>query len=485
MNTIKELRPGNLWKIFHDLSQIPRPSKKEEKAIEFAENFGKRLGLETRVDKAGNVVIKKPATPGMENRKGVVLQAHLDMVPQKNNDKIHDFEKDPIETIIDGEWVKANGTTLGADNGIGVAAALAVMEAGDIQHGPLEALLTVDEETGMTGAFGLEKGMLDGDILLNLDSEDEGEIYIGCAGGINTSGNMKYKEIATPANMKAYSLSVTGLKGGHSGIDINLGRGNSNKIMNRFLWFATGNLGLHISSLEGGSLRNAIPRESFALVVVPEGKASEFESAVNEYALIFKNEFAKTDPDLVFKAEPAELPAKVMSSEDQLRFVRIVYGIPNGVMRMSAEIEDIVETSINLSVVKAAEGRAEILCLIRSAVDTAKSSVANMTQSVMELGGMEVVHDGSYPGWKPNPDSRILNSMKQIYKSKYGVLPEIKVVHAGLECGIIGNVYPNMDMVSFGPTIRHPHSPDEKVHIESVGKFWDYLLDILKSVAEK
>ncbi len=485
MKTLQHLRPANLWKIFHDLTQIPRPSKKEEKAVEFAKNFGLKLGLKTIVDKSGNVIIKKSATPGMENRKGIVLQAHLDMVPQKNNDKVHNFETDPIETLIDGDWVKANGTTLGADNGIGVAAALAVIEANDIQHGPLELLLTIDEETGMTGAFGLETGMLDGDILLNLDSEDEGELYIGCAGGMNTSGYMKYKEIPVPDGMKAYKLSVTGLKGGHSGLDINLGRGNANKIMNRFLWFAVNNLDIHISTLEGGSLRNAIPRESFSLIVVPIQKVSEFENAVLKYSGMFKNEFIISDPGLLFKADPAELPSKMMNKEDQIKFVRIVYGIPNGVMRMSAEIEDVVETSINMSVVKANNGEAEILCLLRSAVDSAKYSVANMTQSVMELGGMKVTHDSNYPGWKPNPDSPVLTVMKQVYESKYGKAPEIKVVHAGLECGIIGDVYPNLDMVSFGPTIIHPHSPDEKVHIDSVGKFWDYLLDILKSVPEK
>ena len=485
MALTQELQPKNVWKIFHELTQIPRPSKSEKKAIEYAENFGKKLGLETKVDKTGNVVIRKPSVPGMENRMGVVLQAHLDMVPQKNSNKVHDFEKDAIETVIDGEWVKANGTTLGADNGIGVAAALAVLEATDIQHGLVEVLLTVDEETGMTGAFGLEKGMLAGDILRNLDSEDEGELYIGCAGGINTSGSMKYKEVPAPHVMKAYRLSVTGLKGGHSGLDINLGRGNSNKLMNRFLWFASGKLGLRIASVEGGNLRNAIPRESFAVVVVSSDKAKEFEDAVNEHAEMFKKEFAKSEPDLIFRAEPAEIPARVMDQEAQDRFLKIVYGIPNGVMRMSTEIEGVVETSINLSVVKVGSGETIALCLLRSAVDSAKLSVAYMTQSVMELGGMDVKHDGNYPGWKPNPDSLIVSAMKQVYENKFGRTPEIKVIHAGLECGIIGDAYPNLDMVSFGPTIRHPHSPDEKVHIESVGKFWDFLLETLKEAPIK
>ena len=421
----------------------------------------------------------------MEDRMGVILQAHLDMVPQKNSDKIHDFEKDPIETVIDGGWVRANGTTLGADNGIGVAAALAVIEANDIKHGPLEVLLTVDEETGMTGAFGLEKGMLDGNILLNLDSEDEGELFIGCAGGLNTSGYMTYKEIPVQGDMKAYSVSVTGLKGGHSGTDIHLCRGNANKIMIKFLCHGTRNLEMRISSIEGGNLRNAIPRESFAVVVVPSQKVSEFEAAVLKYEKIFKNEFSITDPELRFKAVPSEMPLKVMDIADQIRLIRTVDALPNGVMRMSAEIAGVTETSLNIAVVKARNGEAEILCLLRSSIDSAKLSVANMTQSVMELGGMNVKHDGDYPGWMPNPGSRILLIMKQIYENKYGNSPEIKVVHAGLECGIIGSVYPDLDMVSFGPTIKSPHSPDERVHIESVAKFWDYLLDILKEVPLK
>ena len=482
MASIKELQPGNIWKIFHELTQIPRPSKHETEAVKYAKAFGERLGLETKVDKTGNVVIRKPAVKGMENRLGVVLQAHLDMVPQKNSDKVHDFEKDPLETLIDGDWVKANGTTLGADNGIGVAAALAVLEAKDIMHGPVEVLLTVDEETGMTGAFGLEKGMLNGDILLNLDSEDEGELYIGCAGGMNTSGTMRYKEVQTPKGMKAYKLSVTGLKGGHSGLDIHLGRGNANKLMNRFLWFASGEMGLQISSIGGGNLRNAIPRESFAIVVVPTTKSGIFEEAVKQFTETFKSEFARPEPELLFKAETTDLPLKVMEKETQDRFLKTIYGIPNGVMRMSSEIEGMVETSLNLSVVKASGGEAGALCLLRSAVESAKSSVANMTQCVMELGGMEVQHDGNYPGWKPDPESKILQTMKHVYEKKYGKTPEVKVIHAGLECGIIGAVYPNLDMISLGPTIRHPHSPDEKVHIASVERFWEYLLDTMREV---
>lgn len=479
MSSIKTLEPKAVWEIFYELTRIPRPSKREGKASEFARKFGEMLNLETITDPVGNVIIRKPATPGMENRKGIVLQAHLDMVPQKNSDKVHDFEKDPIETMIDGEWVKANGTTLGSDNGIGVAAALAVLQSVNLKHGPIEVLLTIDEETGMTGAFELKKGLLKGDILLNLDSEDEGELYIGCAGGINTSGILSYPEQKTPAGMKSWMLGVKGLKGGHSGLDINLGRGNSNKILNRFLWDAAGKLGLRIAYVEGGNLRNAIPREAFACVVVPENNADAFTRAVKEAEDMFRSEFAGPEPDLSFRAEPTDMPEKLMTQKSQDQFLRMVYGIPNGVMRMSSDMPGVVETSTNLAIVKARDGEASALCLIRSAVDTAKYSVAYMTQSVMELAGAKVKHEGSYPGWKPDVHSPILATMKQVYEKKYGKTPEIKVIHAGLECGIIGDVYPNLDLISFGPTIRHPHSPDEKVHIASVQKFWDYLVATL------
>jgi dipeptidase D len=484
MSNIKSLKPEALWGIFHELNLIPRPSKKEEKAIAYAKSFGEKLGLETIVDTAGNVIIRKPASAGMENRMGVVMQGHLDMVPQKNADKKHDFDTDPIETIVDGEWVRANGTTLGADNGIGVAAALAVMQDKGLKHGPLEVLLTIDEETGMTGAFELKAGILKGDILLNLDSEDEGELYIGCAGGMNTTGTMKYKEQDVPAGMAAFKVSVTGLKGGHSGLEINLGRGNANKIMNRFFWAAQ-DLGFLISSLDGGSLRNAIPRESFAVLVVPEKNKDKFLALVKDCETIFKKEYASADPGLKFAAETVSLPAKSMDSETQKRFIKIVYGIPNAVMRMSSDIEGIVETSTNLAIVKAQKGEISVMCLLRSSVDSAKMSLGNMTQSVMELGGMSVVHDGSYPGWKPNINSVIVSTMKKVYEEKFGKTPEVKVIHAGLECGIIGAVYPDMELISFGPTIRHPHSPDEKVNIESVARFYRYLTETLAAIPAK
>lgn len=483
MNTIKALEPKDVWGIFHELTQIPRPSKSEKQAVEWARNFGQKLGLETIVDETGNVIIRKPAYPGMERKKGIVLQGHLDMVPQKNSDKTHDFGKDPIETIIEGEWVRANGTTLGADNGIGVAAALAVLQDTSLKHGPLEVLLTVDEETGMTGAFELKPGLLRSEMLLNLDSEDEGELYIGCAGGMNTTGRMIYEQEPVPAGMTGMKISVTGLKGGHSGLDINLGRANANKVMNRVLW-ASQSAGIRLASLDGGNLRNAIPREAFAIVTVPQVSKDHFISLIHEYQEILIREYAGADPGIKLMAESCPLPDKIMLAAIQDKFIRTVYGIPNAVMRMSSEIPGIVETSTNLAIVKAENGEAKIMCLLRSSVDSAKQSLGQMTQSVMELGGMEVVHDGIYPGWKPNINSLILKTMKEVYRSKFGREPEVKVIHAGLECGIIGAIYPGMELISFGPTIRFPHSPDEKVNISTVGKFYEFLKETLVSIPE-
>jgi dipeptidase D len=471
-----------LWDIFYDLTQIPRPSKKEAKAAEFARSFGEKLGLETLVDPTGNVVIRKPASPGFENRQGVILQAHLDMVPQKNSDVKHDFEKDPIDAYIDGEWVRARGTTLGSDNGMGISAALSVLRDKALKHGPIEVLLTVDEETGMTGAFKLQKGILRGKILLNLDSEDEGELYIGCAGGIDVSGKLKYSTGAIAKGTVAFKLSLTGLKGGHSGLDINLGRGNSNLLLCRFLFEAVRKHGARLADIEGGSLRNAIPRESFALVTVPETKKASFLAAVKEFESVYRNELGSAEPDLSFKASPAELPESLIDEASQGRLIRIVYGLPNGVIRMSAEMPGVVETSSNLAIVKSGDGEVDVLCLVRSSVDSAKDSLAFSLRSVMELAGAEVTLSGSYPGWKPDVDSPILATMKRVYERDFGRVPEVKVIHAGLECGIIGDAYPGLDMISFGPTIRFPHSPDEKVHIASVKKFWDYLVRTLEEV---
>ena len=482
---ILNLEPKALWKNFYSLTQIPRPSKKEGKVIEFMKKFGEDLGLETLVDEVGNVIIKKPATEGMENRKGIILQGHLDMVPQKNADTDHDFEKDPIDAYVDGEWVTAKGTTLGADNGMGVAAAMTVLESKDLVHGPVEALFTIDEETGMTGAEGLKPGLLDGDILLNLDSEDEGELYIGCAGGVNTNAVGEYNEEEVPEGMAAYKVTVKGLKGGHSGLDINLGRGNANKIINALLVTAADKFGLRVAEVEGGNLRNAIPREAFAVVAVPEDKKADFETFVKEFDQLVKDEFAKTDAGVEVTAEATEMPAKVMEEKAQQSLFKAVADCPNGAIAMSKELEGIVETSTNLAIVKAKEGKMEMATLQRSLTEEGKDKLAAEVRAAFEGAGLKTESSGDYPGWKPNPDSVILKEMKEIYQNKFGKVPEVKVIHAGLECGLLGSVYPNWDMISFGPTIRWPHSPDEKVNIATVQKFWDYLVETLKNVPEK
>jgi dipeptidase D len=479
---ILNLEPKELWKNFYSLTEIPRPSKKEDKIREFVANFGKNLGLDTMVDEVGNVIIRKPATPGMENRKGVILQGHLDMVPQKNSDKVHDFEKDPIETIIDGEWVRANGTTLGADNGMGVAATMAVLESKTLAHGPIEALFTSDEETGMTGANGLKPGILKGDILINMDSEDEGELYIGCAGGTNGNFRFAYSEVAVLSGHIAFKISVTGMKGGHSGVDIHLGRGNANKVMNRFFWHAAHKHGLRLASIDGGSLRNAIPREAFAVITIPAQNKDGFLKCLEEFTLTVRKELSAVEPDLKIEALPVETPATLIDEKTQHNLFYAVYACPNGVIRMSNEMAGLVETSTNLAIVKSENGTIRIQCLLRSSVDSAKTDLEQMMHSVFELAGAEIVFDGQYPGWKPNPASPILKTMQDIYNNKFGKIPEIKAIHAGLECGILGGAYPNWDMISFGPTIRFPHSPDEKVNIATVRKFYDFLVETLKQI---
>lgn len=482
---ILSLKPEAVWKNFHSLTQIPRPSKKEAKIIEFMKNFGESLGLETIVDGAGNVIIRKPATPGMENRKGVVLQSHLDMVPQKNSDKVHDFEKDPIETVIDGEWVKANGTTLGADNGMGVAAIMAVLESKDIQHGPVEALFTIDEETGMTGAFELQPGLLHGDILLNLDSEDEGELYFGCAGGIDGNFTFKFNKVAPEENSVALRVTVSGLKGGHSGLDIALGRGNSCKILTRLVWHGVKDHNLKVSHIEAGNMRNAIPREGFAIVTLPKEEKDKYVKCINDLAETIKSELSATEPNLTITAAETELPGHVIDTDSQNRILRAIYGCPNGVIRMSDAMQGLVETSTNTSIISTNDNSVVVRCLLRSSVNSAKSDLVEMMGSIFELAGAEVVFEGEYPGWKPNPDSPILKTMQQVYNNRFGKIPEIKAIHAGLECGLLGAVYPNWDMISFGPTIRSPHSPDEKVNVPSVDKFWIYLTETLKNIPVK
>ncbi|MDR2362376.1 MAG: aminoacyl-histidine dipeptidase [Prevotellaceae bacterium] len=478
--SIENLTPQRVWKNFYALTQIPRPSKHEGRVREFIVRFGRDLGLETLTDDVGNVIIRKPATAGMENRKGVILQAHLDMVPQKNSDTNHDFEKDPIQPYIDGEWVRARGTTLGADNGVGVAVAMAVLEAKDLVHGHVEALFTIDEETGMTGAFGLKAGLLKGEILINLDSEDEGELYVGCAGGLDGSFTFTGREEAAPAGYEAFRLAVTGLKGGHSGMDIILGRGNANKVLMRFLYLLTTGFGARLSTIEGGNLRNAIPREAFAQVWLPAAQVAAAKQAVAGLSDTIAAELSAVDGGLNVALEAAGKPAAVVDEATQRALILAVYACPNGMMRMSDTMPGLVETSNNLAIVKLENGVAQVSCLLRSSVDSAKDDLANAMGAVFTLAGAQVAFTGGYPGWKPNPDSTILKTMKDVYQRMYGKTPDVKAIHAGLECGLLGGVYPHWDMISCGPTIRSPHSPDERLKIDTVEKWWNFLVEILK-----
>lgn len=482
---IIELKPAALWRIFKDMCNVPRPSKNEERIQAFAKKFGEDLGLETKIDEIGNVIIKKPATKGMEDRQTVVLQAHLDMVPQKNSDVEHDFDNDPIQPYIDGDWVKAKGTTLGADNGIGASAALAILESTDIPHGSVEALLTTDEETGMTGANGIKPGWLDGDILINLDSEDEGELYIGCAGGVDTIVKFHYKEKSVPADMTAYIINVAGLKGGHSGLDIHLGRGNACLIINKLFLEASDRFGLRLASIDAGSLRNAIPREAFATVVVPDSNKKDFEGFVAEYAVKIKESLKEIDPGFSIKIQKTDIPEFLIDEETQKNLFKAVDNCPNGVIAVNKDMPEVIETSTNLAIIKSGNGIIEVASLQRSAIDDDRDKVAKEFYDVFKSVGGKPEFSGAYPGWKPNVDSPILEEMKDVYFKMYGKIPEVKIIHAGLECGILGAVYTNWDMISFGPTIRNPHSPDEMVNIKTVDKFWDFLVETLKNIPKK
>ncbi len=484
-NDLLSLLPQPLWQYFGQICDIPHPSKQEEKIINFVRTFGIDLKLETVVDKVGNVIIRKPATAGMENCKGVILQTHLDMVPQKNSDSPHNFDTDPILPYIDGEWLKARGTTLGADNGIGVAAALAILADNNISHGPIEALFTVDEETGMTGAFGLEKGLLNGDILINLDSEDEGELYVGCAGGVNTIATLPYKTEVSLKNSVAFLVSLKGLKGGHSGLDIILQRGNANKILNRFLYILLKKYNIRISEICGGNMRNAIPREAFAKFTVLKRFASKINLETENFVQIIKDELSSVESDFTFEVKEVEMPATVIDKAAATKMIRLVSACPHGVIRMSSEVEGLTETSTNLAIVEAKDGMFIFTNLLRSSVNSAKEYLQEVIENVFELAGAKVEHSGAYPGWKPNINSLILKTMQNVYQAMYGKIPEIKAVHAGLECGLFGGVYPNLDMISVGPTIRFPHSPDEKVNIPSVEKFWRFLVETLKNIPTK
>lgn len=482
---IRNLDPKALWENFADLNAVPRPSKKEEKVIAFMMDFGKKLNLETLKDEVGNVIIKKPATKGMENRKTVVLQSHLDMVHQKNNDTIFDFDTEGIKMRIDGDWVKAEGTTLGADNGIGVAAIMAILQSTDIAHPAIEALFTIDEETGMTGAIGLKGGLLKGDILLNLDTEEDDEIDIGCAGGVDVTAYREYDEEQTPDNVTSYKITVKGLQGGHSGMDIHKGFGNANKIMNRLLFDGFENFGLRIAELNGGGLRNAIPRESVATIVVDKVQNEAFQFEFQQLVKTIQHELAVTEPQLVITLENIATPKRVMELGVQEGILRSIYTAHNGVYAMSRTIEDLVETSNNIARVIIKDGEIKVLCLTRSSVESAKFDLANALRSAFELSGCEVTFTGSYPGWEPNVNASILKVLKEQYEILFGEKPNVVACHAGLECGILGQNYPEMEMISFGPTIRGAHSPDEKVSISSVQKFWKYLLEILKNTPQK
>ena len=485
MATILQLAPQNVWKHFHSLTCIPRPSGHVEKVTQFLVNFGKGLGLESQVDPAGNVLIRKPATPGMEDRKGVILQAHMDMVPQKTGDTVHDFTTDPIQTWVDGDWLRARGTTLGADDGLGVAVIMAILEATDLKHGPLEALITRDEETGMYGAFNLPAGELKGEILLNLDSEEEGEIYIGCAGGIDVTAHLSYKEEAPAEGLVARTLTLKGLRGGHSGLEINEGRANANKLMARVVHDLLVEFDCQLASFEGGNMRNAIPREAHALLVFNPEDIDGLDEYISEYEKQINAEYAPIEKDVILTIAPADVPAAVVPTEIQDNLINVIMACQDGVLRMIPTVPDTVETSSNLAIVAIGQGEAEVRILARSSMDSMKEYLVDCLTACFSMAGMKVETDGAYSGWQPNVESPILKAMLVSYKQQFGTDPKVKVIHAGLECGIIGAIYPGLDMVSLGPTLRSPHSPDERAYIPSVGKFYDFIVASLERTPVK
>ncbi len=481
---IKSLSPENVWGYFYDLTQIPRPTGFTKASEDYVIAFGKKHGLETERDEVGNVLIRKPATAGMEDRPIITMQAHLDMVPQANASTKHNFEKDPIDAYIDGEWVTARDTTLGADNGIGAAYALAVLASDDIKHGPLEALFTIDEEVGMVGANGLKAGFSKGDILLNLDSEDENELFIGCAGGIDVEARLEYKdEEKTPEGDIAVGITLKGLKGGHSGMDIILGRGNANRIMNRFLKMVIRDCGARLVSFDGGSLRNAIPRECFAIVTIPEEEADLLWEQASDYLDIIQTEYANIEQNITFTLERLDETSKtVVPEEIQDGIINSIEACANGVMSMLTSFPGTVESSTNMARVLIKDGKMEVFFLVRSSLESRKLEVVSRIESAMSLCGAKVIAEGSYNGWNPNPQSPIMDTMRKAYKEVLDVDPGVQVIHAGLECGIIQGVMPDMDMISVGPTIRSPHSPDERVNIASVERTWRVLRRALELI---
>lgn len=486
MIQLKDLKPALIWQYFEEITRIPRPSKKEEKIKAYLLDFGKKMNLETKQDKTGNILITKPATPGFEMAQTVILQSHMDMVCEKNSDVKHDFDKDPIEAYIDGEWVKAKGTTLGADNGIGMAAQLAVLASTDITHGKVETLFTVDEETGLTGAFGLSDDVLTGSILLNLDSEDEAEVFIGCAGGIDTTSTFTYKPMMVPENYHFLRIEIKNLLGGHSGCDIHKGLGNANKILSRFLWQTIKKYDIVLCHIDGGNLRNAIPREASATIGVHNADRERIRVDLNLYHAVIESELQEIEPNLTITMETEEHIDRCIDHQTAFALINALYACPHGVISMSRDMDGLVQTSTNLASVKMTEdNRIVVATSQRSSVESEKIDIANRVEAVFLLAGAEPKHGEGYPGWKPNLNSSILKTAVKAYEELYQITPAIKAIHAGLECGLFLTKYPNLDMISFGPTLQGVHSPDEKMNIAAVEKFWNHLVAILKKVAEE
>lgn len=483
MATIKDLTPAIVWNNFYQLTRQPRPSKHEEKVRAFLLEWGRQHGVKTEVDATGNIIMRIPATPGFENRKGVILQGHMDMVPQKNADTVHDFEKDPIETWVDGDWLRAKGTTLGADNGLGVAMAMAVAESKDIKHGPIEVLVTYDEETGMTGAGALKPGSLQGQILINLDSETEGELYVGCAGGLDTEGSGRYEKVRRPKGYEAYSLQVKGCQGGHSGMDIILCRANANRIAARLTELILAKCDAKLVEFAGGNMRNAIPREAEVQLYVKD--PAQVARVVRREGRAIFDEFRHTDPDMKILFIPADIRKAYVREDQAQALMRAVLACPDGVERMSQTMPGTVETSNNLAIVRIADGKVSVITLMRSFIDSAKAALSRKVAAVLEPAGIRTRFKGGYSGWAPDEKSEILRVMKQEYKKLYGKEPAVMAIHAGLECGIIGGIFPGLDMISFGPTLLSPHSPDERAFIPSVQKAWDFLKAVLAAVPER
>lgn len=482
---VKDLQPALVWRAFDEITKVPRPSRHEDRIREYLLEYAKRHSIEAKTDKVGNVVMRKDATPGYEKAPVVVLQAHMDMVAEKNSDVEHDFLNDPIQTYIDGDWVKAKGTTLGADNGIGMAAALAALTDEEIQHGPLEALFTVNEEIGLEGAENLGEGMISGKILINLDSEDDGEIFIGCAGGIDTTAKFTYKRSSSPSNFVYYKVSVSGLSGGHSGGDIHLGRANANKVIARFIWECSNKWDIEVSSFKGGNLRNAIPREAESIFGLHADHKHAVGKFLNKYVEEIKIEYKGIEPYMKLEIEEVAKPEFCIDSATSLRLIRALYSAPHGVVSMSKDIEGLVETSTNLAAVKMEkENQIIVTTSQRSSIESRKNDIAGQVEAHFQLAGASVEHSDGYPGWAPNVDSEIMKISADAYEELFGVKPKIKAIHAGLECGLFLDKNPKLDMVSFGPTMRDVHSPDEKLLIPTVDKFWKHLCLVLKKVSE-